>query len=163
MHLSKFTDFSLRVLIYLAGKPDDLSTIDEISTRYSISKEHLRKIVHHLAREGWIESRRGRGGGLCLAKHPRDIPVGAVVRGAEDSLALVECFEPGRNKCQIFGVCRLNGMLHEALDAFLTVLDGYTLHDIVSAEAGLFARLGLPTPVAYDRTVKRDTGSSTIS
>ena len=149
MHLSKFTDFALRVLIYLASKPDGLSTIDEISTRYRVSKEHLRKIVHHLAREGWIESRRGRGGGLCLARHPKNISVGAVVRGAEDSLALVECFEPGRNSCQISGVCRLSGMLHEALDAFLTVLDGYTLHDIVAAEVSLFARLGLPTPVEY--------------
>ena len=151
MHLSKFTDFSLRVLIYLASKPDSLSTIDEISARYSLSKEHLRKIVHHLSREGWIESRRGRGGGLRLAMAPKDISVGAVVRGAEESLALVECFQPGKNSCQISGVCRLNGMLHEALDAFLAVLDDYTLHDIVSAEAKLFARLGLPTPVEYAR------------
>ena len=149
MHLSKFTDYSLRVLIYLASKPDELSTIDEISSRYGISKEHLRKIVHQLAIDGWIESRRGRGGGLRLAKDPIAISVGAVVRGTEESLALVECFEPGRNSCQISGVCRLQGMLSEALAAFMDVLDGYTLQDIVAAEAQLFAKLGLPTPRIY--------------
>ena len=154
MHLSKFTDYSLRVLIYLATEPDRMSTITEISDRYDISKEHLRKIVHHLAQRGWIDSRRGRGGGLLLAKKPQDIPIGAVIRATEEDLVIVECFDPARDTCQISGVCRLSGMLQEALAAFVAVLDRYTLQDVVAGQVALLARLGLsPTdePLAFPR------------
>lgn len=146
MQLSKYTDYALRVMIYLAGRPTLVSTIDDIAACYGISKEHLRKVVHHLARDGWIDSRRGRGGGLRLRQLPAEICVGAVVRATEENLAIVECFEPGRDRCRISGVCRLAGMLDEALQAFLQVLDAYTLDDIVAGEAALFARLGLPEP-----------------
>jgi len=105
MQLSKFSDYALRVLIYLAGRPDELSTIDEIAARYDISKDHLRKIVHNLVQSGWITSRRGRGGGLSLAMTPADISIGAVVRSTEDNLAIVECFNPATDTCQISGVC----------------------------------------------------------
>lgn len=143
MQLSKFSDYALRVLIYLAGKPDALSTIDEISDRYSISKDHLRKIVHNLVQSGWVDSRRGRGGGLSLAMPPADISIGAVVRSTEDNLAIVECFNPATDTCQISGVCRLSGMLDEALKAFLSVLDKYSLDDITAGQSALMARLGL--------------------
>jgi Rrf2 family nitric oxide-sensitive transcriptional repressor len=146
MQLSKFTDYALRVLIYLGTRPEEegLATIEEIAERYGISREHLRKVVHHLGQAGYLESRRGRAGGLRLAHAAEDIRIGAVVRSCEESLALVECFQPGASKCQIAGVCGLAGMLHEALEAFLAVLDGYTLHDIVAGQRDLLARLGFP-------------------
>ncbi|MDV7339609.1 Rrf2 family transcriptional regulator [Terasakiella sp. A23] len=143
MHLSKFTDYSLRVLIYLATKPDEISTIDEISKRYGLSKEHLRKIIHHLAKENWIESRRGRGGGVLLARPARDISIGEVVRSVEEGFNIAECFDPNKSQCQIDGLCRLTGMLGEALNAFLAVLDQYTLADIVQNQDQLLARLGI--------------------
>jgi len=143
MQLSKFSDYALRVLIYLAGRPDELSTIDEIAARYDISKDHLRKIVHNLVQSGWITSRRGRGGGLSLAMTPADISIGAVVRSTEDNLAIVECFNPATDTCQISGVCRLSGMLDEALQAFIGVLDKYSLDDITAGQTALMARLGL--------------------
>ncbi len=144
MQLSKFTDYALRVLIYLATRPaqGELATIDEIAARYAISREHLRKIVHQLAQAGYIESRRGRGGGLRLARPPAEISIGAVVRETEESLAIVECFQSGAASCQIAGVCGLAGMLDEALRAFLAVLDGYSLADIVQGHTALLARLG---------------------
>ena len=145
MQLSKFSDYSLRVLIYLAGRPSDLSTIDEISKRYVISKDHLRKIVHNLVQAGWVNSRRGRGGGLSLAMMPAEISIGAVIRTTEDNLAIVECFNPATDTCQISGVCRLSGMLDEALQAFIGVLDKYSLDDIIAGQPALMARLGLPT------------------
>lgn len=154
MQLSKFSDYSLRVLIYLAGQPDTLSTIDEISDRYAISKDHLRKIVHNLAQSGWIESKRGRSGGLSLAMNPAEISLGKVVRSTEENLAIVECFNPAIDTCQISGVCRLSGMLDEALQAFLSVLDKYSLNDITAGQSELMARLGLPT---FDTTTRSTT------
>lgn len=144
MQLSKFSDYSLRVLIYLAGQPDTLSTIDEISARYEISKDHLRKIVHNLVQSGWVESKRGRSGGLSLAIRPADISIGKVVRSTEENLIIVECFNATTDTCQISGVCRLSGILDEAFQAFMGVLDKYTLDDIITGHSALFARLGLP-------------------
>ncbi len=143
MQLSKFTDYALRVLIYLGCKGDGRSTIDEIATHYGISKEHLRKIVHHLTTSGVVEGKRGRGGGLRLAYPPSEISVGEVVRQAEENFALVECFTPGEEVCRISGACRFAWMLHEALTAFLQVLDRYTLADIIAVGAPLRERLGL--------------------
>lgn len=145
MQLSKFSDYSLRVLIYLAGQPDTLSTIDEISARYGISKDHLRKIVHNLVQSGWVESKRGRNGGLSLSMNPASISIGKVVRSTEENLAIVECFNAETDTCQISGVCRLSGMLDEALQAFLSVLDKYSLDDITAGQSALMARLGLLT------------------
>lgn len=143
MHLSKFTDYSLRVMIYLAAKPEELSTIDEISDRHAISKEHLRKIVYNLAQNDLIVSRRGRGGGIKLAKQAVDIKIGEIVRVAEDGFQIAECFKSDGGQCRIMGCCKLNDMFHEALSAFLTVLDKYTLEDILVGQPALFQRLGL--------------------
>lgn len=142
MQLSKFSDYALRVLIYLGSSPDQTATIHGIATRYGISHEHLRKVVHRLSQSGWIESRRGRGGGLHLVANPAAVRIGAVIRDTEENMHLVECFDSTSNTCRIAGVCRLQGMLGEALEAFLTVLDGYTLADITSGHAGLSAMLG---------------------
>ena len=151
MQLSKFTDYSLRVLIYLAGKGESrLSTIDEISKTYDVSKEHLRKIIHHLSKEGWIISKRGRGGGLILAMAPDEISIGQVVRRAEEGFNMADCFDRHNSMCHIDGACKLKGILYEALAAFLKVLDQYTLSDITQGQVHLMQLLGLNIPETGD-------------
>ena len=132
MQLTRFSDYSLRVLIYLGIRPGQLSTIDEISKAYGISKAHLMKVVHELGRSGYVETVRGRGGGLRLAQRLDEINVGDVVRLTEGKMDLVECFDSATNTCRIESVCTLQGVLEEALAAFLSTLDDYTLADLVA-------------------------------
>jgi len=131
VRLTTFSDYSLRVLIYLAVEPDRRATIDEIASAYDVSKAHLMKVVHELGLRGWVETVRGRGGGLQLAQPPEQIPIGAVVRATEENLALVECFESGPSDCRIVEACVLKRALGEALEAFLGVLDRYTLEQLM--------------------------------
>jgi Rrf2 family nitric oxide-sensitive transcriptional repressor len=130
MRLTAFSDYSLRTLIYLAVKGQ--STIAEISRLYGISEAHLNKVIHQLGIAGDIETIRGRGGGIRLAKPAAAINVGAVVRRTED-LALVTCLEGGT--CLIAPACMLQTALKEALVAFLNVLDRYTIADLASSPA----------------------------
>jgi len=130
MRLTNFSDYSLRTLIYLAVNGQ--STIAEISRLYGISEAHMTKVIHQLGHAGDIETIRGRGGGIRLAKPAAAINVGAVVRRTED-LALVTCFEGGA--CLIAPACGLQTALQEALAAFLAVLDRYTIDDFVSSRA----------------------------
>jgi Rrf2 family nitric oxide-sensitive transcriptional repressor len=132
MQLTRYSDYSLRVLIYLAVRPDQLTTIEEIAQAYGISKAHLMKVVHQMGRAGFLETVRGRGGGFRLAREPDDITVGEVIRYTEDKMDLVECFDPETSHCRIEPVCGLRGVLEEALDAFLKTLDRYTLADLVA-------------------------------
>ncbi|TQR21515.1 Rrf2 family transcriptional regulator [Psychrobacillus vulpis] len=132
MRLTMYTDFSLRVLIYLGTKEkSDLSTIQAISDAYDISKNHLMKVTHELGKLGYIETIRGRGGGIRLAMEPEDINIGQVVRHTEDDFHLVECFDCQTNSCVITPVCGLKGALNRALFAYLKVLDEYTLADFL--------------------------------
>lgn len=132
MRLTLYTDYSLRVLIFLAAKPEDeLSTVAEISDAFMISKNHLTKVVHELGKAGFIETVRGRGGGIRLKVRPEDINVGNVVRKTEDDFQLVECFNRESNQCVLAPVCQLKGVLKEALHAYLAVLDRYTIADFV--------------------------------
>ncbi|MEI4770769.1 Rrf2 family transcriptional regulator [Psychrobacillus sp. FJAT-51614] len=132
MRLTMYTDFSLRVLIYLGTKEsNELSTIQEISTAYGISKNHLMKVTYELGKLGYIETIRGRGGGIRLAMEPEAINIGQVVRHTEDDFHLVECFDCHSNSCVITPVCGLKGALNRALLAYLKVLDGYTLADFL--------------------------------
>jgi Rrf2 family nitric oxide-sensitive transcriptional repressor len=140
MQLTRYTDYSLRVLIYLAIHQDQLSTIEEIADAYGISKAHLMKIVHQLGLAGYVQTIRGRGGGLRLARPPEEVHLGEVVRHTEETMALVECFDSRTSHCRIEPVCGLRGVLREALDAFLRTLDGYTLADLVGRRKSL-ARL----------------------
>ena len=144
MRLTRYTDYALRTLMYLGLRPDDISTIEDIAGHYGISRNHLMKIVHRLGRAGLVETVRGRGGGLRLGRAPDKIGIGDVVRLTEDDLALVECFDADTNRCVIAGGCVLQGVLHEALDAFLSALDGYTLADLLRPRTRLSALLGLP-------------------
>jgi Rrf2 family nitric oxide-sensitive transcriptional repressor len=126
MKLTAFTDYSLRVLLYLAARPERRATIAEIAASYRVSEHHLTKVVHFLGRNGWLASVRGKGGGLALGKPPGDITVGSVVRQTEGQ-AIAECFGEAGGKCSIAPVCRLRGVLGEALEAFYAVLDRHTL------------------------------------
>ena len=149
MHLTHWTDYSLRVLMYCAvhaGRQQPV-TITEIAEAHGISRSHLTKIVVALSAQGWLETTRGRGGGLRLLRPAAEVRLGDVVRQTETDLNLVECFDPERNTCRIDGHCRLKGVLHSALDSYLAVLDGVTLADLVApggARGGKAQRIGLP-------------------
>ena len=129
MRLTSMTDYALRLLMYLAQNPDRLCTIAEIATAHGISEAHLMKITHQLALTGWIETLRGKGGGMRLALQPADINLGEVVRSIESDFQLVECFGPA-NECVITRQCRLTSVMRGALDSFMAHLDKYTLADL---------------------------------
>lgn len=148
MRLTRYTDYALRTLIYVGlGEPRQ-SSIAGIAKAYGISETHLVKVVHHLGRLGLVRTTRGRGGGIRLGQPPGQITLGAVVRQTEEDLALVECFAAGN--CAITAPCRLRHALGEALAAFLSVLDRYTLADLLADDAGteIAMLLGLDPPEA---------------
>jgi Rrf2 family nitric oxide-sensitive transcriptional repressor len=150
MRLSSYTDYALRMLIYLALRRDGFPTISEVAQVHGISKNHLMKVAHHLGQGGYIETIRGRNGGLRLGRPADQIRIGDVVRYTEQDMSIVECMGasgegPG---CRLSPACKLRSALHEALRAFLDVLDNYTLADIVSNRHNLTALLGLPQPPA---------------
>lgn len=130
MHLTLHTDYSLRVLLFLRLRPEQKSTIQEISEAYGISKNHLMKVVQRLASLGYVDASRGRGGGLLLAKEPREINLGRLVTQMEPHLNLVECFDVETNTCPIEPACDLKSVLGEAQDSFLETLRKYTLADL---------------------------------
>lgn len=130
MHITRYTDYSMRVLIYLAVQNDRLATIQEIADAYEISKNHLMKVVHQLNKKGYIETVRGKKGGMKLRMAPEEINVGVLVRETEHDLSIVECYS-SNNACKITPVCGLKPMMGEALHAFLSVLDKYTLKDVM--------------------------------
>jgi len=142
MKLTSFSDYTLRVLMYLAVNPQRLSTIQEIAGAYGISENHLMKVVHRLARSGLIESVRGKGGGIRLALPPGQIRVGRVVREAEGDGAIVECLS-AHNNCRIAPNCKLAGVLVRAFDALYASLDQYTLADLTARPQPMMRQLGL--------------------
>ena len=142
MELSRFTDYSLRALIYVGLHEHTLATITDISDAYGISKNHVVKVVNKLAHHGFLKTYRGRGGGLELGRDPSEIRVGDVVRTME-SLNLVECFDPEKGDCCIFGACELKRALHQANEAFLAVLDDYTMVDLLAPSRKLGRILGV--------------------
>ena len=137
MRLTAFTDYSLRVLIFVAAAPDGHATVPQIARVLEVSENHLVKVVHFLGQSGFLATTRGRGGGLRLARPASDINVGDVVRQAEGDAIPAECFAEGTNKCVITRGCRLRGVLQEAVDAFESVLDRYTLAHLVQNRSGL--------------------------
>ncbi len=145
MRLIQFTDYSLRVLIYL-GLNDEgpLCTIRDIARHYKISENHLMKVVHGLAQLGYVDAVRGRGGGLKLARSPDQIMVGDVVRDIEKDRVLVECFDADQNTCCITEACALRHALAEAQRAFFAVLDRYRLTDLLRPRATLQRLLRIP-------------------
>lgn len=146
MRLTGFTDYTLRALVYLALQPDRLVTIADIAQAYNISANHLMKVVHHLALSGDIITTRGRRGGMRLAKPASTISIGAIVRRTEPDMTLVACFSDAEH-CAIQHGCVLQHALSDALGAFLAVLDGYTLADLVAPRQALSELLKLPPAV----------------
>lgn len=146
MQLKLYTDYSLRVLIYLALQRGRMVNISEIAGHYGISRNHLVKVVHNLARGGFIRSRRGKGGGLELARDPAEIVVGSVVRYTEGALLPAECFDAENNRCVISGACGLAAVLQKACDSFLATLDRYTLADLVVERTRLSRMLKIRFP-----------------
>ncbi len=141
MRLTVQTDYALRMLMHLACRAGALVTIHEIAERYGISKNHLVKVAHGLGRAGFIETLRGRSGGLRLARPAEEIPVGTVARHTEQNSALVECFPGGSGGCLVMPHCKLKGVLAEAQEAFFAVLDRYTVHDLVKRNPALLELL----------------------
>jgi Rrf2 family nitric oxide-sensitive transcriptional repressor len=131
MRLTAFTDYSLRVLVYVATAPERRATIAEVARAFDISEHHLVKVVHLLGREGWLLNTRGRGGGFALAGPPSAVNVGAVVRATEGRDVPAECFRED-GACVLAPACRLAGVFAEALAAFYRALDRYTLADLVA-------------------------------
>lgn len=129
MQLTQFADYSLRLCLYLSSHRDRTVPVEEIARAYTISRHHLVKIVQRLVELGYVDSSRGRGGGMRLAKEPGEINVGRLVRETEPTLDIVECFNAETNTCPIIQVCGLKGALERARDAFLKVLDRHTLAD----------------------------------
>ena len=148
MRLTRYTDYAMRVLLYLGARPERLCSISEIAGAYDISQNHLMKVVSDLVNAGYLVSVRGRFGGVRLARAPIEINIGAVVRHTEDGFDLVDC-----GSCIIAPACGLTGALHQALAAFMQVLDGYTLENLLSRRAdlsGLFDQAGSRVPALGD-------------
>src|SRR5262249_19677142 len=136
MRLTSNTDSSLRVLIHVGLCGGKLTTISDIAQSFGISKPHLMKVVNHLSQNGYLETVRGRSGGIRLMREPRDINIGQVVRDTEDQLDVIGCLEH-KGYCPIERVCVLRRALRNATDAFLAVLDAYTLADLIKPQRAL--------------------------
>lgn len=135
MRLARMTDYAIRLLIYVAQRPERLCTIAEVAAAYDISETHLMKITHQLALGGWLETTRGKGGGIRLARPAAEIPIGEVVRTMEPDFFIVECFSSGHS-CMLHGSCELTGVMDGALRSFMEYLDSHTLADVLPPPAG---------------------------
>ena len=147
MQLTQYTDYALRTLIALGVNPGAKLTVGDIATAYGISRNHLVKVVARLAETGYVETLRGKGGGMRLARAPRDIGIGAVVRDMEAELGVVECLTEGGGHCVIAQACRLKGLLHQATGAFLDTLDQHSLEDILRQPQPVARLLHIPVRV----------------
>ena len=148
MQLTRFSDYSLRVTIYLACHPERVISVEEISRAFGISKHHLVKVVQTLTALGIVNSQRGRGGGMRLAMPPSEINIGLLIRKTEPHFDLVECFDLETNTCPIAPVCGLKGALHHARQAFLGVLNEYTLDQFLTRKVELVTLLEATPPPA---------------
>ncbi|MBL9145921.1 MAG: Rrf2 family transcriptional regulator [Verrucomicrobiaceae bacterium] len=135
MKLSLFSDYALRVLMYAALKGSSFQ-LDEVTEAYNISRNHLAKVVNSLSKLGYLDTRRGRGGGIQLGMKPEEIRIGVLVRKTEDQPVIVECFDAATNTCRLNGNCRLKGVLAEAMNAFYATLDQQTLSDLIAGAPG---------------------------
>lgn len=134
MKLTAYTDYALRTLLYLASEPDELVTIQAIADAHGIAKNHLTKVVHQLGQLGYVDTVRGRNGGLRLGCAPADIVIGDVVRQTESDFFMAACFDDQSAGCIYQGACGLQGTLAEATNAFLAVLDNVTLDTMLIRE-----------------------------
>lgn len=152
-----YTDYALRLLIFLTLKTEGLATIAEVAESYAISKNHLMKVAHQLGVAGYLESVRGKHGGLRLAKPATEINLGEVVRRTEPDMALVPCFKPIDALCAIRQACPLRRALDKAVLAFFDVLDSYTLADLARPRAPMRAMLAIASvdELSTARSIRR--------
>lgn len=143
MRLTTYSDYSLRLLMYLAVKNNGMATIPEIAEVYGISRNHLMKVVHNLAQAGYLTTSRGRAGGMRLGKPAAQIGLGELIRLTEPDMAIVPCFHLENHDCPLWRACRLKRALDRATQAFMSVLDEYTLADLTAAPEPLRSMLGL--------------------
>jgi Rrf2 family transcriptional regulator, nitric oxide-sensitive transcriptional repressor len=153
VHLTMYSDYALRLLMYLALHEERLATISEVATSYGISRHHLMKVSYDLVVAGYIETARGKGGGLKLAKAAQSIGLGNVVRHTEADMALVPCLESIDNACVIERCCVLRGTVQQARDAFLGVLDHYSLADLVRPRSRLQTILAIVPATVVPGTI----------
>jgi Rrf2 family transcriptional regulator, nitric oxide-sensitive transcriptional repressor len=146
MRLTTYTDYSLRLLMYLAAEPGRRATIAEVATAYGISENHLTKVAHGLGRLGWLATVRGQGGGLELARPAQQVGIGQVVRGTEGGDLPAACFGDPPAACTIACACQLRGVLAEAVEAFYAALDRHTLADLVRQPRALSRLLFIAPP-----------------
>jgi Rrf2 family nitric oxide-sensitive transcriptional repressor len=158
MHLTLRSNHAMRLMMYCALNDGRLAPVSEIARACNMSESHLGKIANTLASFGFVETVRGRGGGVRLARPPAEINVGAIVRRTEIGGCFVECLQPETNTCPLTPACRFRTIIGRAHEAFLSVLDGYTLADLVAEPDPLRALMGieLPPPAAG-----RDSGRNT--
>jgi Rrf2 family transcriptional regulator, nitric oxide-sensitive transcriptional repressor len=131
MRLTSYTDYALRTLMYLAVHRDQLVTVQEIADFHGIAKNHLTKVVHQLGVMGMVDTIRGRNGGLRLGREPAEINIGDVVRQTETDFYMAECFDESNGNCSLSQACALKGVLANATNAYLKVLDGATLETVL--------------------------------
>jgi Rrf2 family nitric oxide-sensitive transcriptional repressor len=134
MRLTSYTDYALRTLMFLALNRDRLVTIGDIAQSHNIAKNHLTKVVHHLGTLGFVETVRGRSGGLRLGREPADIRIGDVVRQTESDFYMASCFDANSAGCMYAAGCEMRGALARATNAFLKVLDDITLEQMVARD-----------------------------
>ncbi len=156
MRLTTMSDYAMRLLMYVAQQPQRLCTISEVAHAYGISEAHLMKITHQLALAGWLETVRGKGGGMRLAAVPGEIRLGAVVRSMEPDFAIVECLTTG-TACQLTPTCHLTGIINGALESFMNFLDHYTLADLLAPSAQAEAKV---QPISFQRQSPRRSASA---
>ena len=141
MRLTQFTDYSLRVLIYLGLRTNERVTIDELTNAYDVSRHHMRSVVHKLSTLGYVDSIQGKGGGLSLALDASEISVRNVIENTESDFYLVDCFNPEAHACPIEPMCILKQALSRASHSFLEALDQYTIEDLIKNKKGQLRQL----------------------
>lgn len=151
MRLTIYTDYALRMLVYLSVNREGLSSVGDIAASYGISKNHLLKVAQELSAKKFIETVRGNGGGVRLARAPHLISVGDVVRATESDMFVVSCFDPAGTGCRIESACVLQSALKDAMDAFFRVLDRYTVADLMVSRPQLQRLLGIPVRTLAER------------
>jgi Rrf2 family nitric oxide-sensitive transcriptional repressor len=157
LRLTQFSNIAVRVLMYAGLTAPRLCTVPEMSRAYGVSYDLLKKAAAELCRLGYLQTARGRSGGFRLARQAEDIRIGDVIRQTEGSVILVECFDPATNTCPLVAPCRLRVALQEALAAFFSVLDGYTLADLIREPVQLAPLLGILSGAARALDASPDT------
>ena len=143
MKLTAFTDYSLRTLMYLAIHPKRLCTTKEIAEQFQVSQNHMVKVAYQLAKSGYVETQKGKNGGMKLARSPAQINIGEAVRNLEPDFHLVECFNQAENKCRITSACKFKSVLFDAQEAFLKTLDAFSLAQITENDVELLTALAV--------------------